>query len=44
MIRGRYGADRNYICWVSDPDGNWIEVMEERDDSWQKVFEEQHPF
>ncbi len=44
VIRGRYGADRNYICWVSDPDGNWIEVMEERDDSWQKVFEEQHPF
>ena len=44
VIRGRFGADRNYIGWVVDPDGNWIEVMEEREDSWQKVFEENNPF
>ncbi|SDM29893.1 VOC family protein [Sediminibacillus halophilus] len=22
------GKDDNYQCWVSDPDGNWIEFME----------------
>lgn len=44
VIRGRVGADRNYICWVNDPDGNWVEIMEELDDSWQKVFEENTPF
>lgn len=44
VIRGRFGADRNYIGWVVDPDGNWIEVMEEREDSWQKAFEEKNPF
>lgn len=44
IIRGRYGADKNYICWVVDPDGNWIEVMEEREDSLQKLFEENNPF
>ena len=44
VIRGRFGADRNYIGWVVDPDDNWIEVMEEREDSWQKVFEENNPF
>ena len=37
-------ADRNWICWIQDPDGNWIEVMEEREDSYQKVFEETHPW
>ncbi|MBG0787282.1 MAG: VOC family protein [Anaerolineaceae bacterium] len=44
VIRGFVGADRNHICWIQDPDGNWIEIMEELEDSWQKVFEEAHPF
>lgn len=44
VIRGRLGADKNYICWLCDPDGNWIEVMEETEESWQKVFEQNHPF
>ena len=43
-IREKCGVDRNYICWLKDPDGNWLEIMEELDDSWQKVFEEKKPF